>query len=215
MLYKNLFVIGLTGNIATGKSTVAHILEEEGASVIDTDQVARQVVEPYTPGWQLILNHFGWEMLLPDLTLNRKKLGKIVFSSSEKRTLLGKLLHPYIKEAVQKKLKGLSLKAGTNGHTLTVVLIIPLLFEAGYEKAVDAIWITVAQKETQLRRLMERDRLTEKEALDRINAQQDPQEKIPRSQVVIDTEEPLQETRNRVTSHFRKIQETLSTMETR
>lgn len=211
MLYPNLYVIGLTGNIATGKSTVGRMLKEEGAALVDTDLIARQVVEPYSPGWQLILRHFGWEVLLPDSTLNRKKLGAIVFNSQEKRTLLGKILHPYIKAEVRRRLIELSRKASKKETLLPVVLIVPLLFEAGYDREVDSIWITTATPSTQLTRLTQRDGLTEEEALSRINAQEGQESKIPRSQIIIDSETPLEEMRTEVLRQFQKIKETLST----
>jgi dephospho-CoA kinase len=105
-----MLIVGLTGGVASGKSTISNILREEGAYLIDADQIARDLVRPYTPTWHELIKTFGEEILQPDGSIHRKKLAAIVFSSSEKRSLLNRILHPRIKEETQRRLKEIGQK---------------------------------------------------------------------------------------------------------
>lgn len=174
-------IIGLTGGIATGKSTVARLLEERGFHVIDADQVARDVVKPGEAALNDIVHHFGDEMLRDDGRLDRKRLGKRIFGDEEARKKLEAILHPRIRErmleAIQKALK--------NQHD-PVIVDVPLLFETGWDRLTDAIIVVMAPPDVQLKRLMARDALTEEEARQRIQAQWPLEEKVKRADWVID-----------------------------
>ena len=176
-----MYIIGLTGGIATGKSTVSVMLAELGAYIIDADEIARFVVMPNQPAWHDIVAQFGNEVLLPDGAINRKFLGEKVFNDKIQRLSLEKITHHYIEEEVKNSL--------TNAEQLgkrIVVLDMPLLFEVGWQKMVNEIWVVWVQQDVQVSRLMARDNLSQKQASDRINTQINLAEKVKQADVVID-----------------------------
>jgi len=133
-------VIGLTGGIATGKTTVARLLENLGADVIDADQLAREVVEPGSPVLRKICMLFGHQVLLPDGSLNRQAMRGKIFSDPEKRRELEKILHPAIRECAIRRLE----KAQENGVAVAIYMA-PLLIEAGAVDRVDEIWVVTVR----------------------------------------------------------------------
>ncbi|WP_238321836.1 dephospho-CoA kinase [Carnobacterium jeotgali] len=159
-------VLGLTGSISTGKSTVSKLFKELGYPVVDADIGAREVVQPGTDGLNQIKETFGKQVILDDGTLNRAALGEIVFNNEKKRELLNGILSEHIHQWVVSK-KNDYLKQ----NPAILVLDIPLLFESGYEKEVDQIMVVATSEEVQLERLMERDGIKREEALKKINAQ--------------------------------------------
>lgn len=171
-------IIGLTGNIASGKSTVANYLRELGAQVIDADQVARQVVLPGTPALKEIVNSFGPGVLHDDGTLNRKKLASIIFQDAAARDRLEKITHPRIEEEMNRQIRTFS-KTHPGG---ILVLEVPLLIEVGWHKKVDQVWLVAVEPAEQLRRLMARDKISLEQARQKI-ASQMPQEKKRNSPV--------------------------------
>lgn len=159
-------IIGLTGSIASGKSTVAKLLEKYKFPIVDADLVARIVVEPGQPALQQITAKFGEDILLEDGHLNREKLGGIIFKDPKKRQDLNAIIHPAIrKEMLEQRDKWLS-----DGHPV-VVMDIPLLFESKLQHFVEKILVVSVSEENQLRRLMERNELSEADARIRISSQ--------------------------------------------
>lgn len=187
-------VIGLTGGIASGKSLVSHHLHELGALIIDADRIARDIVEPGEPAWFRIVEEFGDDILNHDGSLNRKALGMLVFSDPRKLDRLNRITHPYIIS----KIKDLLKEYRESFSSAVVVLVAPLLFEAGLETLVDEIWVVYVNPQTQLRRLMERDGLTEAEAMQRIRVQLPIEEKLRRADRIIDNNSSPESTRAQI-----------------
>ncbi len=160
-----MLLVGLTGGIASGKSTVAERLVSRGAELVDADQLAREVVLPGTPSYRKILEHFGDDVVDADGFIDRPALGRIVFSSPEKRTLLNELTHPPVIAAVADRLELLQAFDGV------VVLDVPLLVEAGVDRGYEAVVVVAAKPETQERRLVQLRGMDPADARARIDAQ--------------------------------------------
>ncbi|MGB9792847.1 MAG: dephospho-CoA kinase [Thermacetogeniaceae bacterium] len=179
-----------TGGIASGKSLVSRFLKELGAIVIDADQIARDVVKVGSPAWRRIVQEFGEGICNPDGSLDRKKLGRIVFSDLNKLDKLNQITHPYIISEINRLLDDYREKFPEG----VVVLDVPLLFEAGLERMVDEIWVVYVDHQTQLERLMNRDGFSAEEAMRRINSQIPLEEKVKLADHVIDNRGDPQET---------------------
>lgn len=182
-------ILGLTGGIATGKSLVSDYFRSRGYPVIDADQVSRQVVEVGSAGLNQVADHFGSHILLETGELDRKKLGPLIFSDSEKRKELNAILHPIIRAEIFNRLDHLK----QEGHDL-IVLDLPLLFESGYEDHVDQVMVIHIDEDLQMERLMKRDELSREEALQRIQAQMPLGEKMKRAHILIDNSRSKDET---------------------
>lgn len=182
-------ILGLTGGIATGKSLVSDYFRSRGYPVIDADQVSRQVVEVGSAGLNQVADHFGSHILLETGELDRKKLGRLIFSDSEKRKELNAILHPIIRAEIFNRLDHLK----QEGHDL-IVLDLPLLFESGYEDHVDQVMVIHIDEDLQMERLMKRDELSREEALQRIQAQMPLEEKMKRAHILIDNSRSKDET---------------------
>lgn len=187
------YILGLTGGIATGKSTVSRYFSDKGYAVVDADVVARRVVEPGTEGLANIVAHFGTEIIQKDGTLNREKLGAMIFSDAEKRETLNNLLSAQIRRTIMADTETL-----VNANQPLIVLDIPLLYEAGYETHCDAVMVVYTTEAVQLERLMARNNLTEEEALNRIASQEPIDTKKDRADIVIDNNGPLNHTYEQV-----------------
>ena len=172
-------IIGLTGGIGTGKTTVSNYLASRyQLPVLDADIYAREAVQLGSPILNKIIERYGLGVQLPDGTLNRKHLGEIVFSDPSQRQWLEQQIHPYVGDRITAELNTLVAP--------TVVVVVPLLFEAGMTDLVTEIWVVSCAPEQQLRRMIERDRLTLEQARDRINSQLPLQEKVGRANVVLE-----------------------------
>jgi len=182
--------IGLTGGIASGKSTVSETLEKMGAIILDADKIAHSVMESGEPAWQEIVDFFGRDILNEDKSINRKELGKIVFNDPEKLAKLNAITHYRIREKLRAELKAIE----TDAADKIVVVEIPLLYETGWEKWVDEVWVVWVDRETQIRRLIKRDGIDRKAALQRIESQMSLDEKARRANIVIDNSYGLEET---------------------
>jgi len=178
-------LIGLTGSIGTGKTTVSNYLANRyHLPVLDADIYAREAVQPGSPVLSKICDRYGLNVLLPDCTLNRKRLGEIVFNNSTERQWLEQQIHPYVRDRFQSELDTLVAPL--------VVLVVPLLFEAGMTDLVTEIWVVSCSPEQQLNRMMERDRLSLEQAQARLNSQLPIQDKIARADVVLDNSSTLE-----------------------
>lgn len=186
-------VLGLTGGIATGKSTVTNIFKEFNFPVISADEVAREVVEPGTNGLAQIVETFGEQFLNSDGTLNRSKLGKLVFSDHDKLDKLNDLLQPVIHHEIGRQITKLK-----ENHPALIVLEIPLLFEQHNEEMVDYVMVVITSDHDQLKRLKQRNGLSNEEASQRINSQMPLKDKINLADIVIDNSGSVEETRKQV-----------------
>ncbi len=158
-----MILVGLTGGIATGKSTVAGMFKRCGATVIDADALAREVVEPGKPAWREIVKTFGKDVINPDRTLNRQTLGVMVFGHPAKLRRLERIIHPRVaREQIR-----LTKQAARNDPKAVVIYDVPLLFEAGIDTRVDTTIVVTADRETQIARLKKRNGLSRAEALRR------------------------------------------------
>lgn len=182
-------IIGLTGGIASGKSTVANMFRDKNIPIVDADVVAREVVEIGTDTYNILVSEFGTEILNDDKTLNRPKLGSIIFQDETKRQTLNSIMHPSIRTSMKEKTKNYI----EEGHEV-VVMDIPLLFESKLTYLVDKTLLVYVTEKTQLKRLMERNDLSEKEATDRIKSQMPLAEKVKLSHAVIDNNGTLTKT---------------------
>lgn len=192
-------VIGLTGGIASGKSSVASLFAQLGAAIIDADQLAREAVQPGTPALAAIVRAFGPGILLPDGTLDRNALGAIIFADAAARQRLEQITHPAIKELALARLHALR-----QSGTAVVFYMAPLLIEAGATDRVDEIWVVHVDPETQLKRLMARDQLSRTDALIRVASQMPLEEKRRQGRVVIDNSGSLAETKLQVEKIWRQ-----------
>jgi len=195
-----MYIIGLTGGIASGKSTVSTMLAELGAYVIDVDEIAKAVVMPDQPAWQGIVAHFGKDILLADGTINRVLLGERIFTDKGQRQCLENITHPFITAKVQENIS----QVKETGVKL-VVLDVPLLFEAKWQGKVNEIWVVYVRAEVQVSRLMARNRLTSEQAKARIASQMNLEEKARRADVLIDNNSALEQTREQVEMAWAKI----------
>lgn len=188
-----LVIIGLTGSIASGKSTVANILKEYGLPIVDADQVARKVVEKGEPTLQKIVEAFGEEILTENGEMDRAKVGAIVFHDEEKRKLLNSIIHPAIRaEMLRQRDEYIQ-----NGEK-AVVMDIPLLFESKLQHFVEKILVVTVDENVQLKRLMERNNFSEDEAMARIHSQMPLTEKVKQADAVIYNNGTLEETKQQV-----------------
>jgi dephospho-CoA kinase len=182
--------VGLTGGIASGKSTVARMFAEKGAILIDFDDLAHAVEEPGGPVWREIVRHFGEEILLPDRRIDRRKLGAIIFADREKREILNRLVHPAVFAEWRKRIKEIE----KTGKDAVVVSDIPLLIEAGLETMVDVVLLVYVSPEEQIRRLTVRNGFNPEEAERRVAAQMPIGEKAIHADIVIRNEGSVEET---------------------
>ena len=186
-------VIGLTGGIGSGKSTVSQFLAELGAVIIDADEVGHEAFKPDTEIWREVVAAFGRRILAPKGDIDRKKLGRIVFGNSEALARLNQIMHPRMYDMVKAQLEEYR-RQGVD----VVVLEAPLLLEAGWTPLVDEVWVTVASESTVVRRTKERTGLSEPQILARIRSQMSSAERVKHADVVINNDADLDELKARV-----------------
>ena len=193
-MLRRMILVGLTGGVATGKSTVAEMFKQCGAVVIDADQLARDVVEPGKPAWREIVKTFGKTILNPDRSLNRQALGAIVFRHPAKRRAIEAIIHPRVaREQVR-----LTRQATRQDPQSVVIYDVPLLFEAGIDKRVDQTIVVTADRNTQIARLKKRNGLSRPEALRRIRSQMPLANKVRRADQVVNGTLPRPSLRKQV-----------------
>ncbi|MDB9823031.1 dephospho-CoA kinase [Deltaproteobacteria bacterium] len=196
-------LIGVTGGIASGKSTVAKMLEEMGAHSIDFDILARRVVEPGRPAWNNIVDYFGRDILKVEGEIDRKKLSKIVFGDSGKRGILEGFTHPPIAEEFIRQVDMIV----SNDPEAIIQAVIPLLIEGGMQGLFDKIVVVYAPREKQIERLIERDGISREEAVNILNSQMPINKKIEQADFVIYNENSLEETKKQVKELWLKLKD--------
>ena len=196
-------IIGLTGGIASGKSTVAKMLEEKGAYLLDADRLAREVVEPDQPAWQEIVNWLGQSILLPDRSIDRSKLAELVFSNQQMLERLNCIVHP----RVGTRLVALSKIIGEKDPDAVLIYDIPLLIEAGMQSLVDLVLLVYVPCKTQIARLQQRDNLSRVDAEIRLRNQMDIEDKKEYADAVIDNSGTLAETSDQVDRFWDKFKQ--------
>jgi dephospho-CoA kinase len=190
-------VVGLTGGIASGKSTVADMIKQMGIEVIDADIEARRAVEIGETAYVQIVTYFGEEILNDNRTINRTKLGEIIFNDSQKRQKLNEIVHPEVRRRMNEKKEAAILRGDK-----VVVLDIPLLFESGLTHMVELVLLVYVEEEVQLHRLMSRNQLTEEEALARIRSQMPITEKVKLADKVINNNGTVEQTQKQMKDLF-------------
>jgi dephospho-CoA kinase len=188
-----MIIVGLTGSVGTGKSTVTDFFRELGAYIIDWDELARKITRPHSRAWKEIVEYFGKDVLNEDLTINRQRLADIVFSDKEKVTKLNQIVHPEVfkeDERITNEIKSLDPDA-------LIIKDIPLLFELTRPIFVDKIVVVSASEQTQLRRLKEKG-MSREDAQNRIKSQLPLEGKIKSADFVINNDGPLEETKRQV-----------------
>lgn len=195
-------IIGLTGNIGSGKSTVSRRLAELGAEVIDTDQVARDVVAPDTPGLEKIVREFGPGVLGSSGELDRAGMASLVFNNPGARARLEAIIHPEVIRVV-----ALRISDYLEGRGITLLLVVeaPLLIEAGMHGMMDEIWVVTVSPEEQVKRVMARSGLSREDVLNRIKAQMPQEEKLKYADRVIDNSGNIEETIRQVDTLWAQI----------
>lgn len=196
-------IIGLTGSIAAGKSTVSAMLQALGAKIIDADIIAREVVEPGTTGSMLVREAFGDAVFLKDGRVDRRALGARVFADEQARISLNAILHPLVIVECLRRAK----EAAEFDQEAIAVIDAALLIEAGMHDAVDEVWLVIAHDSVRLRRIMERDDLTGEQAQARMDTQMTQDEKRRFASVVIDNSGDLEQTRMQVELLFKRLKQ--------
>src|SRR3990167_1384847 len=196
-----MLLVGLTGGIATGKSLVSEILRGLGAYIIDADKIAREVVEPERPAWLEIVEFFGNDIINKDRTINRKRLGEIIFNDPLKKRKLEEIIHPLVIEEENRRVEDYK-RLNPDGMA---VIDAALLIEAGGYRRVDKLIVVYADRKTQLRRLMERDRLKKKEGEKKIDSQVPLDGKVKMADFVLEKCSSKENTVRQVMDIFSKL----------
>ena len=183
-------IVGLTGGIASGKSTVSDLFKGEDIPVIDTDKIARELLETGSDAYNEVVSHFSSEILFANGEINRKLLGKLIFSNPKRRDVLNGIIHPRVLEIMRLEIK----QCEEKGESL-VVIDVPLLFESGFDKECHKTIVVFTTPEKQLSRLMDRDQIDEEYASVKIAAQMPLSEKVKKADFVIDNSQSILETK--------------------
>lgn len=192
-------VIGLTGGIASGKSTVSQYLRELGAPVIDADAIVHELQQPGTPVTAAIAREFGPGVIRPDGSLDRAALGAIIFADAARRKALEAIVHPAVRERMWSEVE----RYRAEGRP-AVILDVPLLIESKIHRTVDRVWVVYIDRELQIERLIDRDGLTPEQAGQRISAQMSLDEKRQYADLIIDNRGTREQTRSQVEQAWRE-----------
>lgn len=186
-------IIGLTGGIASGKSTVSNYLASKGIKIIDADKISRSIYDIGSKAYVSVVKEFGVEILNDDKTINRRKLGNIVFADKERLNILNKITHPIIFDEIKRQIMELTIQGSS-----ICVLDAALLIESGWYKVTDLKWLVYVNRETQIKRLIERDKISKEEAINRIKAQMPFEEKVKYADFIIDNNSSIRYTYEQV-----------------
>ncbi len=193
-------VIGLTGGIGSGKSTVSQFLAELGAIILDADKVGHEAFKPNTRTWQEVVAAFGKQIITPSGEIDRKKLGGIVFSDPASLIRLNQIMHPRMYDMMKAKIEEYR-RQGVD----VVVLEAAILIEANWTSLVDEVWVTVASETTVLKRLKKQRGLEEEQTLARIRSQLSAEERMKRADVVINNDGDLDEVKAKVRELWERL----------
>ena len=196
-----MLIVGLTGEVASGKTTVSRIFGEEGAYIIDADQIAREMVQPHTPVWNELISVFGKEILDKEGAIHRKKLAAIVFSDPQERNLLNQITHHRIKEEMDRRAE----QIGQKDPEAIVVIDAALLVELGDHREMDKVIVVTSTERQQIERLKEREGASEEEARKIFSSQMTIEEKLKVADFVIRNEGSLEETRRMAKEVFQEL----------
>jgi dephospho-CoA kinase len=194
-------VLGITGGIACGKSLICRFFRELGAVVLSADELAREAVKPGEEAFEAIVVHFGKEILTADGTIDRARLAEKIFLAPAERQMLNQITHPAIGHLADRRISELRKQPDVP----LIIYEAPLLFEAKAEERVDLVLVVATTPEQQLERLMQRDNLSRKEALQRISAQMPLAEKIFRADILVENNGPPEETKELIGHIFVKL----------
>ncbi|MCK9268117.1 MAG: dephospho-CoA kinase [Alkaliphilus sp.] len=194
-------VIGLTGGIASGKTTISNILKELGAIIIDADKIARKVVERGSPALKEIEEHFGSEILFENMRLNRKKLGNIVFNDTESLKKLNEIVHPYIVEKIIDEIN----RYRETYNNRVIILDAALLIELNLMNLVEEVWLIVVPEKMQLERLVERENISTDQAQKRIDVQIALEDKKKYADLIIDNSKDLAYLQAQIEENWERI----------
>jgi dephospho-CoA kinase len=196
-----MLIVGLTGGVASGKTAVSQVLKEEGAYIIDADQIARELVQPHKPAWSELIRAFGQEILQEDGSIQRKKLADKVFVDPRQRKLLNQILHPRIKEEMDRRTKEIVEK----DPQAIVVIDAPLLVELGDHREMDKLIVVTSTQTQQIERLKDRDRTNTEEALRIVSSQMPLEEKLRYADYIIRNEGSMEETKKRAKEVYQEL----------
>jgi dephospho-CoA kinase len=196
-------LLGVTGGIASGKTTVARMLKDLGAPIIDFDLLSREVVEPQKPAWKEIIDYFGKEVLFADHTLDRKKLSQIIFNDLQKREKLESVIHPRVYEECARRVKEITQK---NPNAI-IQVVVPLLFEVSLQRFFHKVLLVYIPKEIQAERLMKRDRISREMAGKILDAQLPIEEKKELADFIVDNSGTLEETQRHAVEVWKKLKQ--------
>jgi len=196
-------IVGLTGGIVGGKSTVASMFRDLGAKIIDADRLGHSVILPYKPAWKKIVKLFGEEILRNDLTIDREKLGKIVFADQAFLKKLNEMTHPEIIKLIKKEIN----MARNKTHNQEKILVIDaaLIYEAKIDRLMDKIIVVYIDEDEQIKRLIKRNNLSKDEASQRVKSQIPMKEKIKMADYVIDNNDTLDKTKEQVETIWQSL----------
>lgn len=192
-------MIGLTGGIASGKSAVAERLRSLGAVVLDADLFSRKAILPHTPGWEQVKKHFP-TVIEADDSINRRLLGEIVFADAPKRKILEKIIHPEVWRMIEQEAKN------EESQGKLVFAEVPLLYEVGWDRFMEAVWVVNVSPCVQLRRLMERNQISKEQARQMITSQLPLEAKVKQADQVIDNNGPLSQTWEQVDALWKELE---------
>jgi dephospho-CoA kinase len=196
-----MLIVGLTGGVASGKTAVSQVLKKEGAYIIDADQIAREIVQPHKPAWKELIRAFGKEILQENELIHRKKLADKVFEDPEQRKILNQILHPRIKEVIDRR----TTEIGRKDPEAIVVIDAPLLIESEGHRGLDKLIVVTSTRAQQIKRLKDRDGVNPKRALKVISSQMPVEEKVRLADFVIRNEGSLEEAKKRAKGIFREL----------
>jgi dephospho-CoA kinase len=196
-----MLIVGLTGGVASGKTAVSQVLKEEGAYIIDADQIARELVLPHKPAWSELIRAFGQEILQEDGSIQRKKLADKVFADPKQRKLLNQILHPRIKEEMDRRAK----EIGEKYPEAIVVIDAPLIIELGDHRKMDKLIVVTSTQTQQIERLKDRDGTNPEEALRIVSSQMPLKEKLKFADYLIRNEGSMEETKKRAREVYQEL----------